>query len=833
MPPKKRQVWAYGRHKKRMIKNDPDDWLSPTTKAVDPTPVFSSPDSEHSHNSDETNTDNPIGRLLCETMQRQSPLLDEILATPEVVAKKKARTLAEDTPDLDVVVKLHKENDHFMITARRRACSPVSSLCFSDNSNFSMHVSNAKPVPKMLTRISARDKENLPADDRKTKTRQYTKLSRKCKKNSRTEVRLPRQEERIALDLSEIEKCELEVAKTSPSDFGRLRSESASATDRTLETPPLLTVHANRDFKDSAYDSNEASTPVCTGSDPGLEHGQTSTPFPRNAAFNPGKESGGKDSGNVSLLSGEPVGMDVERSSNSTPNCQIVKPCSVSLERLSANNLSGLSVHSHDKSTQQIREKSSRSSAGSCQNCVVKLEPLTPSTLERLMKRTQSASDEELEEIVQDISMLSINSCSDEDEEGMDVSSCHSDGDGTGGDMSESAEKQNRDKFMIEFLDSGSETSFYGFPSVTTPAKSAVKSFLKAESFKEALTPVKKEKVRQVPPREKVLMQCGQTQPISFSKCIPKGVLNRCSKIGEGTFGEVFRTQNHGLSVALKIIPIEGDFPVNDEPQKSFEDILPEIVISKELSALDSCDKNMACNFIHVNDVSLVKGHYPKHLLTEWDKFDRERESENDRPDMFNSNQLFIILEFADGGSDLEHFQFDNILQAKSVLHQVTCALAVAERALHFEHRDLHWGNILVRHTDVESLFYKLNGEMLEVPTNGVEVNIIDFTMSRLQKDGCTVFCNLATDETLFEGEGDYQFEVYRLMKKYNSNNWEKSCPITNVLWLRYLTDKLLKGKKYKSTKQLASTRKQFREFFKDGLSYSSAEEVLLKSNLF
>ena len=34
--------------------------------------------------------------------------------------------------------------------------------------------------------------------------------------------------------------------------------------------------------------------------------------------------------------------------------------------------------------------------------------------------------------------------------------------------------------------------------------------------------------------------------------------------------------------------------------------------------------------------------------------------------------------------------------------------------------------------------------------------------------DGVTVFCNIAEDESLFTGKGDYQFDVYRLMKKAN-----------------------------------------------------------------
>lgn len=37
-----------------------------------------------------------------------------------------------------------------------------------------------------------------------------------------------------------------------------------------------------------------------------------------------------------------------------------------------------------------------------------------------------------------------------------------------------------------------------------------------------------------------------------------------------------------------------------------------------------------------------------------------------------------------------------------------------------------------------------------------------------LPLDGVTVFCNLAEDESLFTGKGDYQFDVYRLMKKSN-----------------------------------------------------------------
>jgi hypothetical protein len=34
--------------------------------------------------------------------------------------------------------------------------------------------------------------------------------------------------------------------------------------------------------------------------------------------------------------------------------------------------------------------------------------------------------------------------------------------------------------------------------------------------------------------------------------------------------------------------------------------------------------------------------------------------------------------------------------------------------------------------------------------------------------DGLSTYCDLAKDDTLFEGQGDYQFDVYRKMKEEN-----------------------------------------------------------------
>ena len=101
---------------------------------------------------------------------------------------------------------------------------------------------------------------------------------------------------------------------------------------------------------------------------------------------------------------------------------------------------------------------------------------------------------------------------------------------------------------------------------------------------------------------------------------------------------------------------------------------------------------------------------------------------------MFQSDQYFVVFEFIDGGVDLERFQFNSIEEALSVLQQVVLSLAVAEESLMFEHRDLHWGNVLIKRTECKEIQYKSCGEDVCIKSAGVFVSIIDFTLSRLTK---------------------------------------------------------------------------------------------------
>ncbi|XP_025331838.1 serine/threonine-protein kinase haspin [Canis lupus baileyi] len=336
----------------------------------------------------------------------------------------------------------------------------------------------------------------------------------------------------------------------------------------------------------------------------------------------------------------------------------------------------------------------------------------------------------------------------------------------------------------------------------------------------------------------KVYGECSQEGPVPFSYCLSTEKLECCQKIGEGVFGEVFQTIVNHTPVALKIIAIEGPDLVNGAHQKTFEEILPEIIISKELSLLSDEVYNRTEGFIGLNSVHCVQGSYPPLLLRAWDHYNSTKGSANDRPDFFEENQLFIVLEFEFGGTELEQMRtkLSSMATAKSILHQITASLAVAEASLHFEHRDLHWGNVLLKKTSVKELRYTLNGKTSTIPTHGLQVNIIDYTLSRLERDGIVVFCDISMDEDLFTGEGDYQFEIYRLMRKENNNCWGEYHPYNNVLWLHYLTDKILKQMTFKikcNTPAMKQMKRKIQHFYRTMLNFSSATDLLYQHSLF
>ena len=110
------------------------------------------------------------------------------------------------------------------------------------------------------------------------------------------------------------------------------------------------------------------------------------------------------------------------------------------------------------------------------------------------------------------------------------------------------------------------------------------------------------------------------------------------------------------------------------------------------------------------------------------------------------------MFEFEYGGKNLESFQINNMAEAWSILHQSVLGLAVAENALEFEHRDLHWGNILICRTDEVFLESTLQGQKKMIELHGVRVRLIDFGLSRIKKGTVQIIHNQIQTWNYFKG---------------------------------------------------------------------------------
>lgn len=333
-----------------------------------------------------------------------------------------------------------------------------------------------------------------------------------------------------------------------------------------------------------------------------------------------------------------------------------------------------------------------------------------------------------------------------------------------------------------------------------------------------------------LPPLDKLLKICQQTRPLRLSEAFSEFCdASSIVKIGEGTFGEAFK----GGGNVFKIVPVDGDFLVNGEVQKTCADLFVEVLLSITLNCLrgdedKTANKSTCINYIETKAIRVCQGTYDTFLVKAWEDWDEKHSSENDHPMIFPEKQLYTTFILADGGHDLESFVLSDFDEVRSVLIQVTASLAVAEVACEFEHRDLHWGNILLSRDKTKTTQFIMQGKEMEVQTFGLSVAIIDFTLSRINTGNQVLFLDLSADPALFEGpKRDTQAETYRRMLNVTQGNWEGRYPKTNTLWLHYLADTLLTKKAFRCSPKDKRTLQAFRKRL---LLYESAEAALSDS---
>ncbi|KAK7259026.1 hypothetical protein RIF29_24620 [Crotalaria pallida] len=328
-----------------------------------------------------------------------------------------------------------------------------------------------------------------------------------------------------------------------------------------------------------------------------------------------------------------------------------------------------------------------------------------------------------------------------------------------------------------------------------------------------------------ISPFSALLAICGQSAPLMLQDAFSSDS-EAVVKVGEGTFGEAFKVGKY----VCKIVPFDGDLRVNGEVQKRSEELLEEVLLSKTLNQLrgnDTDSYNSCRTFIESIEFRVCQGPYGVPLIQAWEDWDEHHGSENDHPKEFPEKQCYVVFVQEHGGKDLESFVLLNFDEARTLLVQVTAGLAVAESAYEFEHRDLHWGNILVSRSDSITLQFTLDGKNMFVKTYGLLVSIIDFTLSRINTGDRILYLDLSSDPDLFKGpKGDKQSETYRRMKEVTEDWWEGSFPKTNVLWLLYLVDiLLLKMKSFETSN--SKNERDLRSLKKRLNKYNSAKEAI------
>jgi hypothetical protein len=291
-----------------------------------------------------------------------------------------------------------------------------------------------------------------------------------------------------------------------------------------------------------------------------------------------------------------------------------------------------------------------------------------------------------------------------------------------------------------------------------------------------------------------LLTLCNQKKPSNFTKYIKS--LNIKQKIGEASYSDVYLSGNS----AVKIIPILG------HSQSTLKQAYQELKSTKQLQGIKG--------YVGLIDAKLVQGKYETNLVRVFDLYCLEKESENVHPQEYGKDQVYLCLVLDYCGVDLEHFllegeylgtgqstedvenhdiggsknggtkqdndgvdgskngigeavgtkikpemlastkyQPENVLEA--IFIQVLTIISAAEEQIEFEHRDLHWGNIMIQQTTENHI-----GKVLAF---GVKVTLIDFSLSRYVS-GDVFFCDLE-DDGLFNGKGDLQFDIYRWMR--------------------------------------------------------------------
>ncbi|GAB1320443.1 hypothetical protein MFIFM68171_10653 [Madurella fahalii] len=339
--------------------------------------------------------------------------------------------------------------------------------------------------------------------------------------------------------------------------------------------------------------------------------------------------------------------------------------------------------------------------------------------------------------------------------------------------------------------------------------------------------------------------------------CLPG---DRIEKIAEASYAEVYRiTNEHGTSI-IKTVRLESPIKpqtkaqersglVDEEPH-SEEDMLGELRISEWLADIPG--------FVVYKERYVVKGKAPKALLETHQAFHRRMKRKDPgrlqfypSPSRYLDETRFLVVELGDAGTALEDFELTSISQVWDIFLHTALALARAEDLIEFEHRDLHEGNLCIRRVRPPTTKPSSpSPSPLRFGFSGLDITILDYGLSRATDPAsqtsnappAIVAYDLEKDLSLFTStHAPLQTNTYRAMRSFLINadrvpllldpkhhtvpyppcqsssssgtpiSWREHHPYTNVLWLAYLYNYLVRHFRG-DAKELARFKKETAE---------------------
>ncbi|XP_064460248.1 serine/threonine-protein kinase haspin-like isoform X2 [Ornithodoros turicata] len=273
----------------------------------------------------------------------------------------------------------------------------------------------------------------------------------------------------------------------------------------------------------------------------------------------------------------------------------------------------------------------------------------------------------------------------------------------------------------------------------------------------------------------KLLGICTSHKKLTFAQALPRSYHGPVYKVTETSESEMFELSKQPTTGATVIQLFYID-------SHSASRVYAGLMTSTRLSDLQNGLTNKTFGFRMIRRVVYVEDSLPENFVKAYDEFIQAHpRSFHPHPDMRPQEQRYILMEFDYCGETILRARIKPS-QAISIIGQVACSLAVAERELQFEHRDLHEDNIWVQPSSNKNQHFLIDGRTCCIKCAGLKVTLLDDNFSRITYNNEVIirmksYNGLYTEKTA----------IYLTMEKIINDRWDLFHPRTNALWLSYL----------------------------------------------